>query len=111
MREFEPLRSIEAIDTFIQAHTLAFLFISMPGCSVCGGLLPQVRQLMKDFPEIHLGHVDADDVAEVAGRFNILTAPVLLLFVEGKEYVREARIVHMDMFEEKIRKIYENVVE
>ncbi|MBN6205452.1 hypothetical protein JYK21_03220 [Ralstonia pickettii] len=45
----------------------------------------------------------------VAGRFSIFTIPVLLLFVENKEYVREARIVHMDLFKEKIDKIYQNV--
>lgn len=110
MREFEPLHSIKAIDAFIQEHPLALLFVSKPHCSVCHGLLPQIKQLMGDFPEIQLGHVDASEVEKVAGRFHIFTVPVLLLFVEGKESIREARIVHMDLFQEKLKKIYENVV-
>lgn len=89
---------------------LSFLYISRPNCSVCHGLLPQVRALMGKYPEIKLGHINAEAVEEVAGRFSIFTVPVLLLFVDGKEYVREARIVHMDLFEEKLDKIYENVV-
>lgn len=65
---------------------------------------------MEKYPNIALGHVNVDTVEEIVGRFNIFTAPVLLLFVNGKEYIREARIVHMDLFEQKIDKIYENVV-
>src|SRR5699024_11721775 len=75
-----------------------------PHCSVCHGLLPQIKQLMGDFPEIQLGHVDASEVEKVAGRFHIFTVPVLLLFVEGKESIREARIVHMRSEERRVGK-------
>lgn len=110
MREFERLPSIELADEFIQRHKLAFLYISSTDCSVCHALQPQVQKLMMKYPEIQLGAINAQDVQEVAGRFSIFTVPVLLLFVEGKEYVREARMVHMDLFDEKIHKIYENVI-
>lgn len=111
MQVFEELTSLTAINEFIKNHKLSFLFISQPGCSVCHGLFPQVEQLMANYPEIKLGHIDAANVTEVAGAFSVFTVPVLLLFVEGKEYIREARIVPLDLFEEKVRKIYENVVE
>ena len=111
MREFTELRTIETIMNFIQSHQLSFLYISQPNCSVCHGLLPQVQQLMMKYPEIKLGHINADEVMEVAGHFSVFTVPVLLLFVDGKEYVREARIVHMDLFDEKVNKVYDNVVD
>lgn len=110
MREFTELTSIQSIDNFIKINQLSFLYVSRPNCSVCHGLLPQVQKLMEKYPEIKLGHINATAVEEVAGRFSIFTVPVLLLFVEGKEYIREARIVHMDLFEEKLDKIVENVV-
>jgi len=108
MRKFTNLTSIEEIDHFIEKNELAFLYISRPDCSVCHGLKPQVQELMEKYPEMKLGYIDAREVEAVAGRFSIFTAPVLLLLVEGKEYLREARIVHMDLFEEKLDKIYEN---
>ena len=111
MREFTDLTSIETIEAFISENELSFLYISRPNCSVCHGLLPQVQELMEKYPEIKLGHINSDEVEAVAGRFSIFTVPVLLLFVDGKEYVREARIVHMDQFDEKIHKIYSNIVE
>lgn len=110
MREFEELASMEVVNQFVQEHQLSFLYISSPNCSVCHALKPQVQELMTKYPEIHLGYINSEQVQEVAGAFSIFTVPVLLFFVEGKEYVREARIVHMDIFDEKIKKIYENVV-
>lgn len=109
MKEFNELTTIDMVEDFIYDHALSFLYISQPNCSVCHGLLPQVQALMMNYPNIHLGHINATEVKEVAGRFSIFTVPVLLLFVEGKEYIREARIVHMQLLEEKLDKIYKNI--
>lgn len=105
---FDKLITIEAINHFIANNTLAFLYISKTNCSVCHGLLPQVKQLMENYPKIKTAHINTDDIPEIAGKFSIFTVPVLLLFVEGKEYIREARIVHRDLFKEKIDNIYKH---
>lgn len=111
MKEFNTLTTRQEVDSFINDHELSFLFISRPNCSVCQGLLPQVKALMENYPYIHLGYINAEEVTEVAGQFSIFTVPVLLLFVEGKEYIREARIVHLQLLEEKIDKIYKHVTD
>lgn len=111
MREFQTLTSLNMIDGFIKEHPLAFLYISRPNCSVCHGLLPQVKDLMANYPDIQLAHINAAEVPEIAGKFSIFTVPVLLLFVEGKEYIREARIVHMNLLKDKIDKLYKNILE
>ena len=107
---FTSLRSIEETDQFIDKNDLAFIYITIPDCSVCHGLQPQIEEIFAKYPEIQTRTIDANEVTEIAGKFNVFTAPVLLLFVEGKEYVREARIVHTEAFEEKISRIYENMV-
>lgn len=111
MKSFEILTSLEEAEQFIQQHKLAFLYISRADCSVCHALLPRIQSIMTQYTEIALAHIDAQEVQEVAGRFSVFTVPVLLLFIEGREYVREARIVSTDLFDDKIRKIYELVQE
>ncbi|MFD2751521.1 thioredoxin family protein [Virgibacillus siamensis] len=88
---------------------LSFLYITIPNCSVCHGLKPQVQELMEKYPKIAMGSVNAQEVTEIAGMYSIFTAPVLLLFVDGKEFLREARIVHLDLLEEKIDKIHRHM--
>lgn len=104
------ITSIERFQEFINYHHLSFVFISREECGVCHALLPQVEELLQRVPEIQLGHIDAGMVEEIAGKLMIFTVPVLLLFVDGKEYIREARFVHMEMLEEKISKIYHGMV-
>ncbi|GKW44796.1 hypothetical protein NCCP2050_04880 [Planococcus sp. NCCP-2050] len=61
---------------------------------------------MNDFPKIQTKTVDITDQPELAGELSIFTAPVLLLFNQGAELLREARFVHLQEFERKIDKIY-----
>ncbi|MFP3886093.1 thioredoxin family protein [Priestia filamentosa] len=55
---------------------------------------------------IHLGHVNAYEVEEIAAKYLILTAPTLLLFIDGKESLRTVRFVHFDELEKRIERIY-----
>lgn len=108
---FAALQSIEAMDQFISENQLAFLYVTMPNCSVCHGLLPQIETMFEQYPEIATRTIDASEVQEIAGRLQIFTAPVLILFVEGKEYLREARIIQTAKLNEQIAKVYENMVD
>lgn len=111
MNGFEEIKSLDEMEAFIQENKLAFLYFSQPNCSVCHGLFPQVEQMLQKYPNIAKGKMDVSKVPEVAGQYSILTVPVLLLFVEGKEYIREARIVQMQKLNNKISIIYENMAD
>jgi thiol-disulfide isomerase/thioredoxin len=100
------LFSIEEIEHFVNSHHLAFLYISKTNCSVCHALLPKVEKVMAEFPKIQTALVNVDDVPNIAGHLSIFTAPVLILYVDGKEVLREARFVHVEQFKEKVKKIY-----
>lgn len=108
---FKNLNSIDEVNEFIQNNKLALLYVTMPNCSVCHGLKPQIEELMKKYPKIMIGEVDASNVEKVRGQFTIFTAPVLILFIDGKEYLREARIIHTELLDEKIERLYKNVVD
>ena len=71
------------------------LFVKTDNCSVCDGLYPQVEVLEADFP-IPFYIVNVAEVPEIAGQLSLFTAPVVLLFDEGKEYARFARFVPIE---------------
>jgi hypothetical protein len=70
-------------------------------------LLPQVEEVMEDFPKIKTGLVNAGKVEEIAGFLMAFTVPVLVLYADGREYLREARIVQVEKLRDDISKIYE----
>jgi thiol-disulfide isomerase/thioredoxin len=100
------LFSIEEVEQFVNNHRLAFLYISKTNCSVCHALLPKVKEVMAEFPKIQIAFITVDNVPNIAGHLSIFTAPVLILYVDGKEVLREARFVHVEQFKEKVEKIY-----
>ncbi|WP_058308090.1 thioredoxin family protein [Gracilibacillus massiliensis] len=105
---FQTFHSENEIDYFIESNQLSFLYIAKNNCSVCHSLLPQIEEIMQYFPAIVTGYVLIDELPSIAGRFSIFSAPVLILFIEGKEYLREARIVHLDQFQSKLNRIYQH---
>ncbi|MBN6187192.1 thioredoxin family protein [Aneurinibacillus sp. BA2021] len=66
--------------------------------------------MLEKFPLIAGATARIDDIPELAGRFSVFTAPVVLLFAEGKEIVRKARFIVMDELEADIRKYYELLI-
>lgn len=87
------VHSIEEAKNLIDHEALSLLYISQPNCSVCHSLLPQVEDLLTDYPRISSLHLDASEVPEVASEFSVMTVPAVLVFSEGKEMFRKARFV------------------
>lgn len=105
-----PLHSMADVQHFIANNELAFLYVTQPNCSVCHGLLPQLEPILQDYERIATAQIDATAVPEAAGQFSLFTAPVALLFVDGKEYIRKARFIPLEELESEMKRIYENLV-
>ncbi|WP_227872467.1 thioredoxin family protein [Jeotgalibaca ciconiae] len=99
---------MEEVQSFIKNHHFALVYISRINCSVCHAVLPQVQNLLADFPEIQMIKADADQIPTVAGEFSVFTVPAILLFVNGKEMIRKARFVVMGELEHQLRQIVTN---
>ncbi|MGM0218607.1 thioredoxin family protein [Enterococcus sp. AZ126] len=103
----EKLQTIQDVVTFINKNHLAFLYVSQENCSVCHALRPKLTELLKRYPKIELREVEADKVKEISAEYLIFSAPTLLFFVEGKEYIREGKFVQLKKLAEVIEQIYQ----
>jgi thioredoxin-like negative regulator of GroEL len=83
---------ITTIKEAIRNEDMVLIYIKSKTCSVCGELLPKVKEISKTnqvkFLEFYI-----EDVREVGSEFNIFSAPTILLFVMGKEVFREGRFL------------------
>ena len=82
------------------------LFVKADHCSVCDGLYPQVAALQSQYP-LPFYAVNVNDAPEIAGQLSLFTAPVVLLFHEGKEYARFARFVRLDELKRRMAELIE----
>ncbi|MHC5268213.1 thioredoxin family protein [Enterococcus sp. LJL98] len=86
----------------INTQKLVLLSISMPNCSVCLSVKPRIEQLFKD-SDVLLLSLDAAEAPEVAGTFQVMTAPAILVFYQGKEVHRQARFINFKQLNDLIQ--------
>lgn len=99
---YENLQNIEDFYRFINVHDLAVVHIMRDNCTVCHAVLPQIQDLLKDYPKSQLGVINQSNVEEIAGELSIFTVPVDLIFFNGKEMHRQARFIDMQSFEKQL---------
>ena len=102
----ETLKSLAEADELIAREQMLLLYLSRPGCGVCTALKPKVEELLRSYPRVRAAYLDLDALPDAAGRFSIFTIPGILLFVEGRESVREARYLSIDQLEAAIARPY-----
>ncbi|CAM3352766.1 thioredoxin family protein [Paenibacillus taichungensis] len=102
----QEITSIKEIDTFIQNNRMSMLYVSQENCNVCHAIYPKLKELVSQYPEIKLAHIDARKVKEVAGKFLIFTVPTIMLFQGQQEYLREDRFVQFAQLELGLQQLY-----
>ena len=76
--------------------------------SVFNASLRKVKQLIEEtFTKAQLLVINIEKAPELTGHFSVFTLPVVLLVVDGKEYMREVRSFSVGEIEQKIDKIYQ----
>ncbi|MFC4771847.1 thioredoxin family protein [Enterococcus hermanniensis] len=83
------------------------VFISSPTCSICHVDEPKVRQLAADY-HIPFYHLSIIEDPELAGFFEVLTVPAVLIYHEGKEVARQARFIDFNNLEKLLIELPKN---
>lgn len=69
---------------------------------MCRDFFPKLEAMVKKHPRVALGKVDIEKHRKVQGPYSVFTVPLVLLHIEGKETLREARNISLDLLEEKL---------
>ncbi|AFK87397.1 MULTISPECIES: thioredoxin family protein [Thermoanaerobacterium] len=99
--------AVDEIKKFVDSEEMALLYFSTNDCGICTTLLPKLEAMLLNYDKISSCHVSIDELPAASSEFSVFTVPTVLLFAEGKEVIREARFISMDILEEKIQKYYD----
>ncbi|AHM66170.1 MULTISPECIES: thioredoxin family protein [Paenibacillus] len=103
------LTSIEEIDSFIEINPLSMLYVSQEDCNVCHAIYPKLKTMLKLYPKLALARVNASQVEEITGRFLIFSVPTILIFLDGREYLREGRFVQFEQLKKQLQLLSDEV--
>ena len=82
-------------------------YFSTTECNVCKVLKPKVMELvLSEFSQISLVYVETNLQPEVAAQNRIFAVPTLLVFFDGKEYIRKSRNFGLDELRKELLRPY-----
>jgi len=104
---YSEVTSFEEFENLKREPALLAYF-STEECNVCKVLKPKVTQLLEEnFPEIKMAYIRSDVLPDVAGQNRIFAAPTILVFFDGREYLRKSRNIGIGELQEAIARPYE----
>ena len=89
------LENYEQILNKIKEEKYFLLYVSMNNCSV-------------NEQNFTAYHIEASEIPEAAGQLSLFSVPVVILFYEGKEIHRQAKIIDFEELNYRMRQIREN---
>lgn len=101
------LTDLNDLDTKLKNDLAFVLYFSAPSCSVCHILRPKLMNaLEKEYPGIGRYHVDIALTPEMAARYQVFSAPTIIVFFEGREFIRKGRAMSVEGLLEEIQRPY-----
>lgn len=89
---FLAIDDTDQLNTLIEQTQAVLVYFSHDACGVCQVLKPKIAGLFNEhFSRVTLAYVDVKAYPEVAAQFSVFTVPSLLIFMQGKESIRQAR--------------------
>jgi thiol-disulfide isomerase/thioredoxin len=101
------ITSLQELQAILAREPFVLAYFSRPDCGVCTALKPKVREMIDELPQATSYYVNLDLFPEAAGEYSIFTIPGILVFVDGKETIREARYVSAPDLEQKMHRLYD----
>lgn len=96
----------EEIKKIINNYDMALIYFSGENCGVCSVIKAKVEDILKTYPKIKSIEVKTEKSLEIASEYSIFTIPGILVYVDHKETIREARYISIEELQKKIHRYY-----
>lgn len=98
---------LDEIRQTLSTHRAVMLYFSATSCSVCHALRPKLFSAIDNaFPDMLIQSIDITHDADTAAAFHVFSIPTVVIFLEGREYLRQSRYMSVDEVIQKIARPY-----
>ena len=101
------MQTIEVINKSIKENPAVMLYFSAPTCNVCHALKPKLLEAIEsNFEQFKIVSIDTSVEQEVAAHFSVFAIPTVLVFLDGREFLRKSRHMSVDEVVRDIERPY-----
>lgn len=105
--EYKEISMVQQLNHAIEENKAALFYFSTPQCSVCKVLKPKIAELIsEEYPEISLYYADIEKSPVLSGQYRIFTIPTILIYFDGKEFLRKSRNIGIHELSDEIYRPY-----
>jgi len=102
------MQTIEDIKKTIEQNLSVMVYFSAPTCNVCHALKPKLLEAIDtNFKEFEVVSVDVSIDQETAAHFSVFAIPTVLIFLDGREFLRKSRHMSVDEVIREIKRPYD----
>ncbi|WP_345980360.1 thioredoxin family protein [Sulfurimonas sp. HSL3-2] len=102
------MQNIESIDNIIKENPAVMLYFSAPTCNVCHALKPKLLEAISDnFDTFEIVSIDVSTDADIAAHYSVFAIPTVLVFLDGREFLRKSRHMSVGEVINEIKRPYE----
>jgi thioredoxin-like negative regulator of GroEL len=106
------MQTLELLNQTLNTNDAVMLYFSAPTCNVCHALKPKLTEaIMENFPSFVIESIDISETPEIASHFTVFTIPTVLIFFQGREFLRKSRHMSIGEVTDAIRRPYNLMVE
>jgi len=99
---------IETIEQTLRSELAVGLYFSAPTCNVCHALKPKLLTAFEaELPLLQVISIDISETPEIASHFGVFAIPTLLVYLDGKEFLRKSRHMSVDQLIGEIKRPYD----
>lgn len=104
--------TMEALQTTIREEVGVLLYFSGENCNVCHALRPKFKEVFEtEFPQLRQIYLDAHENAEISAYFQVFSVPTMIVFMDGREFAREGRLVSLHQLTQQLKRPYTMMTE
>jgi thioredoxin-like negative regulator of GroEL len=102
------MQTINKIKNTIKDNMAVMVYFSAPTCNVCHALKPKLLEALEEnFSDFKVESVDISTQEDIAPHFGVFSIPTVLIFLDGKEFLRKSRHMSVGEVINEIKRPYE----
>ena len=99
--------NLEELQTIIREEVGVLVYFSGENCNVCHALRPKFKETFQThFPQLKQLYLDAHENPEISAHFQVFSVPTMLVFMDGREFAREGRLVSLHQLTQQLQRPY-----
>lgn len=104
----QTLNSMQEFNQLVSNSSGILIYFSHEKCNVCKVLKPKIYEMLQNnFPKLQIAYADTILAPEIAGQNSIFTVPTILIYFDGKEFLRKSRNISVEELQKEIERPYQ----